>query len=152
MRTRVSGRGALALGCLLALLGCGGEDEESDPVVPIEDIPEDKRIVDLTEAEERGVCDWASSIARDLLPPPGTVIDCGGIEIRMNASSCTFPNSGLPGCEATLAEYMLCVPSFMSRIATDPCQLLDITSDAAAREFVETTPNCAGLGPCATAL
>jgi hypothetical protein len=144
--------GVLAFGCVLAVLGCGGEDEESDPVVPIEDIPEDKRIVDLTEAEERGVCDWASSVARDLLPPPGTVIDCGGIEIRMNAPSCTFPNNGLPGCDATLAEYMLCVPSFMSRIATDPCQLLDITSDAAAREFVETTPNCEGLGPCATAL
>jgi hypothetical protein len=125
---------------------------EHEPSVPIEDIPDDKRLADLTDGEQRGVCEWASSVATEELPAPGTVISCGGVEITINAPTCDFPDNGLPGCEATLAEYKVCVPAVTSRIAMNPCLLLDIVTDEEAQQFVESTPGCEGLGPCTRAL
>jgi hypothetical protein len=92
------------------------------------------------------------SVARDELPPSGTVISCGAVDLRINAPTCDFPDNGLPGCEATLAEYKVCVPAVTSRIAANPCQLLEIVTDEQARAFVEATPGCEGLGPCTRAL
>jgi hypothetical protein len=152
MRSSVPSRWALALVCLPGFLGCEGTEIASEPAVPIEDIPDDKRLGDLDDAEQRGVCAWASSVATERLPEPGTVIDCVETDIQINAPICDFPDNGLPGCEATLADYKICIPALMSRIATNPCALLEIISDEQAREFVETTPGCEGLGPCTRAL
>jgi hypothetical protein len=134
-------------------VGCGASDDEEDaPAVPIEQIPDDKPVVDLTSAERKGVCDWARSVAREEFPAPGTVIDCGGTLIKMNAAGCSLPDEEDSGCTATLAEYEVCIPPLMARIGDDPCQLLEILTDEDAVEFVESTPGCAGLGHCASSL
>jgi hypothetical protein len=138
----------LACILLLGVLGCGGAGDEDAPPVPIESIPDDERLADLSDPEIEGVCDWAKELAREALPPAGTRIDCDGLQIQIGAPRCGDVNR----CEATLGDYEACLPNVMQRIGEDPCQLLDLVTDEDAQYFVETTPGCEGLDGCAYAL
>jgi hypothetical protein len=143
---------SLALLAVPALVACSGSDDEETPAVPIEQIPDDTKVVELTAGERKGVCNWAKELAREELPAPGTKINCDGLQITMNAASCSVPDEDDAACTATLGEYEVCLPSLMARIGDDPCQLLELLSEESAVYFVETTPGCMGLGHCASAL
>jgi hypothetical protein len=119
--------------------GCGG-----DSTVPIGDIPPDKKLVDLNSDERQGVCDWAMDVVHQKLPSDKA--NCNGIPLNF---SCGLPQSADSGCEGTVAQWQVCFPNFMDRIAADPCLVLDLglsTADLSA--FVNETPGCEGLGPC----
>jgi hypothetical protein len=138
MTTHVST--ALLAGVLAGLVACGDDDP-----IPIDDIPEETRLVDLSATEYDGVCAWASELAKEKFPP-GT--NCNGVAISYQG--CMRPPANCPG---TLGQWKVCIPVFFDRIAQDPCVVLDLAffpEDLAA--FVEETPGCATLGPCATAM
>jgi hypothetical protein len=134
---------ALAFG----VTACGGSDDAD--TVRFEDIPGDKKLVDLNPAEVNGVCAWAGGIARQKLPAPGTQLDCDGLQITFNGV--TQCGATPPTCEATVSEWAACFPNFIDRIAVDPCIILDLVFPDDLEAFVEETPGCEGLGPCAIA-
>jgi hypothetical protein len=139
-------RGIGSWTCLLVTLivwGCGDDDS----VVPFEEIPPDKKLVELDAAELTGACRWAASLARQKLPPAGTKLSCDGIEITLNAPSCLSVGRD---CDATVAEWEQCLPNVLDRLGDDPCLILEIAFPSELAEFIETTPNCEGLGPCGT--
>jgi hypothetical protein len=137
---------ALVVSVLLAsvfLLRCGGDDS-----VNIDAIPQDKKLVDLSPPEESGVCQWAQGIARSKLPPAGTTLHCTSGTFTLNELSCMFPSSAQSNCTATVAAYRMCLPAFIDRLATDPCQIVSLALSGGIASFVEATPGCAGEGPC----
>lgn len=134
----------LALG--FALAACGGEDDE----VPIDEIPQDKPVTALSDAEERGLCSWAKGVAKSELPPAGTQVRCGGLTITMASTQCMNPTS--PSCPATVGEWRACFPAFIARIGDDPCLILQLQAPGALSEFLEATPGCAGMGACGTTM
>jgi hypothetical protein len=130
----------LVLGVLACVVACGGDD-----AIPIDDIPQDTRLVDLSSAEFDGVCHWAAGIARQKVPE-GT--NCRGIPIGY--SGCMQVPAD---CRATVGQWRVCVPALLDRFAEDPCAVLDLAfSPADLSGFVEDTPGCTTLGPCATAM
>jgi len=130
----------------VALAACGGEDDE----VPIDEIAQDKPVTGLSDAEERGLCSWAKGVAKAELPPAGTQVNCGGLNITMAGTQCMNPSS--PACPATVADWRVCFPAFIARIGDDPCLILELQAPGALSEFLEETPGCAGLGPCGTTM
>ena len=117
--------------------------------MPIEDIPPDTKLVDLSAPEEQGVCDWGKDVARGKLPAPGSAMDCDGITITFNETECGFPATAQSGCEATVAEWQVCFPEFVDALAEDPCLILDFAFSAEDLEaFVNAIPGCEGMGPC----
>lgn len=134
-----------ALGVALTVAGCGSDDEDE---VPIDQIPADKAVINLSAAEQRGLCSWATDVAKSELPPAGTQVQCGGLTITVNTLGCMNPTS--PSCTATVAQWRSCLPGVMSRIGDDPCLILSLQAPGAFSEFLEETPGCAGMGPCGT--
>ncbi|MDQ2646188.1 MAG: hypothetical protein M3020_20410 [Myxococcota bacterium] len=131
----------------LPIAGCGGDDDDE---VPIDQIQPDKAVIDLSDAEQRGLCSWATEIAKSEFPPPGTEIYCGGITIRLQPLGCTNPTS--PSCTATVEGWRGCFPTFIARLGDDPCLILDLQVPGALSEFLEETPGCEGMGPCGTTM
>jgi hypothetical protein len=132
---------AASLSCAVA---CGGGDDDA---VPIENIPSDTLLVELSPAEHRGVCEWGHSMASEKLS--GRQLDCNGIAIEINRT-CSRTRSE---CPATVGEWQVCTPAILDRLIEDPCLVLDLSfseSDLAA--FIEETPGCEGLGACGTVL
>lgn len=127
----------------LFVLRCGGDD-----TVNIDAIPQDKKIVDLSTSERSGVCQWAQGVAHSKLPPAGTTLHCSSGTFTLNELSCMFPSSAQTNCTATVAAYRVCLPAFVDRLATDPCQIVDLALSGRIADFVESTPGCEGQGPC----
>jgi hypothetical protein len=124
--------------------GCGDDDSS----VPFDQIPRDKKLVDLTEEERRGACEWGAAIARQKLPPPGTQLNCGGVRLTLNAPQC-LPIR--PGCSGTVGQWEVCLPLFVDELAQDPCLILDLGfSQSETEDFVNSIPGCEGLGSCVT--
>jgi hypothetical protein len=126
-------------------VACG---DDSSNVVPFDSIPPDKKLIDLNSAEQQGTCQWATQLADEKLRPGGVALTCNGTPL--NISSCSFPTSAQTACTATVGEWKVCFPNFLDRIAQDPCQVLSLAfSQSELETFVNETPGCAGLGPCA---
>lgn len=134
------------LSLAFSVAACGGEDDE----VPIDRIPPDKAVISLGDAEQRGLCSWATELTKSAFPPPGTQVQCGGITISLNPVGCSNPTS--PSCTATVGEWRGCFPAFISRIGEDPCLILQLRAPGALSEFLEETPGCEGMGPCGTTM
>ena len=125
----------------LALAGvtaCSGSADS----VPIDQIPPDKKVVDLSSAEQQGVCQWAEGIASQKLPP-GT--NCHGAAITINGCLTVAP-----ACPATVSQWKVCFPALMDRFAQDPCQILNLgfSTQANLATFINATPGCEGQGAC----
>lgn len=129
---------------ILCVFGCGDDDS----TVPFDQIPRNKKLVELTPEERQGVCEWAAALGRRELPPPGTQLNCDGIVITLNAPRCVpIPAA----CQATVGQWEVCLPQFVDRVAEDPCLILDLgLSPTRLEEFVNAIPGCEGLGVCAT--
>jgi hypothetical protein len=122
---------------LVSVACCGGGTTS----VPVDQIPQDKKLVDLSSGESQGLCDWVTGLAKEKL----SGASCNGSPININ--SCTSVGAM---CTATVAEYRGCIPNFLDRIAADPCQVISLSfSQADLEAFVDSTPGCAGQGPCA---
>ena len=130
---------AVWIALAIAALGCG-----DDSAVPIEEIPPDTRIVDLSGPERQGVCDWGRAEARKQLPPS---FNCNGVQLSL--MGCQFPSSDASGCVATVSQWQSCLPRFVARLAEDPCQILDLIFPGEFSAFIDETPGCEGLGACA---
>jgi hypothetical protein len=116
---------------------------------PIDDIDPDKKLVDLDDGERQGVCTWGMQIAADKLPASGSRITCAGESITWNGATDCKP---VPTqCKASVSEWRECLPNFFDRIGADPCVLLEFALPNDVQDYVEATPGCAGVGPCATA-
>jgi hypothetical protein len=125
----------------LVCFACSGGGSST---VPIDQIPPDKKLVDLSSGEMQGLCDWVTGLARQKLAGA----TCNGSPISIN--SC-MPVG--PSCPATVSEYRACIPNLLDRFASDPCQIINLAfSQTALESFIDNTPGCAGQGPCATAM
>src|SRR6185436_17951049 len=117
------GRGALAC----ALLAACGDDSTA---VPFENIPKDKKLIELSADERQGVCQWGQGVAQQKLAPGGVAVTCHGNPISFQG--CSVPSasdvndSGVPRCSATVGQWEGCLPNFLDRIAQDPCQVLSL--------------------------
>ena len=133
---------------VILLVGCG---DDSSTAVPFSSIPKDKQLTELSPDERQGVCEWGAGIAGRELPPPGTRLNCDGIQLTFNgAGSCASTRPSPPECTATIAQWEVCFPAFIDRLAQDPCLILDLSRSQSELElFVNETPGCAGFGPCA---
>jgi len=137
MRASIRG-GVFVLGVAVA---CGGSGNSS---VPIDQIPPDKKLTDLSSGEEQGVCDWAANLARQKLAG----VMCNGSPLML--SGCSSVGAM---CLATVSEYETCLPNILDGLASDPCQIFDFAFSMSDFEaFVNGTPNCAGLGPCVVSM
>ena len=97
---------AIGLGYGLVLfVACGGGQD----AVPIDQIPPDKLLVNLSGPEQQGLCQWAQSIASQKLPA-GT--NCHGIAININGCM-----SVTPACTATVSQWKVCLPALLDRFA-----------------------------------
>ena len=133
-------KSVVALTLLFAASACGGDD-----AVAIDRIPGDKKLVDLSAAETRGVCQWGEGLAREKLPP-GT--NCGGNPVSF--AGCITVG---PECPATVAQWQQCIPSLLDRFARNPCQVVGLAfSQSELASFIEATSGCQGLGPCGTTM
>lgn len=137
----------MAFGACLA--ACGSDDDE---VVPIEQIPPEKPVTALSDAEQRGVCEWGRAIASAELPPPGTELQCGGLVITIQKPQCLFTTGDPARCNATVMDYQACFPLLMSRLGDDPCLILSLQVPGALEEFVNEIPGCEGVGPCTSTM
>jgi hypothetical protein len=137
-------RALLRTSLLFLALGAAACGDDGEAAVPIEQIPPDKRLRDLSEGERKGACAWASEVAEGKLPAPGTRLSCG---VTWNGTNCSF--RGVPAeCQATVAEWRVCIPNFFGRLGEDPCQILELQFPAALEEFIDSTPGCEGQGVC----
>jgi hypothetical protein len=143
---RKSSRGVIGCGfSVLAFVGGCGDDSSA---VPFDSIPKDKRLVDLSPEEVQGTCQWGQDLARQKLAPGGAPVTCNGNQINFNG--CNVPSPSQVDCTATVGQWEACIPNFLDRIAQDPCQVLSLSfSQTELERFVNETPGCAGLGPCA---
>jgi hypothetical protein len=122
---------------------CGDDD-----AVPFEQIPKDKKLLELSSGERQGACDWVTELAHRRLMPNGMALSCNGLPI--NVSSCGFPSATQTRCMATVEQWAACMPPFLDAIAADPCKVLDFAfSQSELENFVNGIPGCEGLGPCA---
>ena len=126
------------LAALWLAAACG-----DDSAVPIDEIPPETRLVDLSGPERQGVCEWSTAVAREQLP---AMFQCNGVTLSL--MNCRFPSSDADGCVGTVAQWQVCLPNFVDRLAEDPCQILDLVFPGELGEFVDETPSCAGLGAC----
>ena len=138
------GRGAV-LACAL-LAACG--DDSSTEAVPFDSIPKEKKLTELAPGEKQGVCQWAQGVAAQKLAPGGTPVTCNGNPLNFN--SCSTPSATQVNCTGTVGQWEACLPNFLDRIAHDPCVIFSLAfSQTELETFVNETPGCAGLGPCA---
>jgi hypothetical protein len=121
----------------LALLACG------DSATSVEDIPADKKVVDLNASEEQSLCAWSSQVASEKLAAAPAKGRCGNAQFSV--MGCMMLQAD---CDATVAQFKACIPNFIGRIADDPCVVFSLTSQVEVSSFIEETPGCAGLGPC----
>src|SRR5690349_853469 len=124
--------------CLVCAAACAAGCGDDDSSVPFDQIPRDKKLVNLTPEERRGACEWGAEVARQKLPPPGTQLNCGGVRLTVNALHCpTIP----AGCPATVGQWAVCLPAFVDELAQDPCLILDLGfSQADTEDFVNGIP------------
>jgi hypothetical protein len=128
-----------------ALLGACGDDSSA---VPFESIPKDKKLIELSPEEKQGACQWGQGIAQEKLSPGGTPLTCHGNAIQFNG--CNAPSASQVDCTATVGQWEVCLPNLMDRFAQDPCQVFNLAfSQTDLENFVNETPGCAGMGPCA---
>jgi hypothetical protein len=123
---------------LVGIVACSGGPD----TVPIDQVPPDKKVVDLSGPEQQGVCQWAEGIASQKLPP-GT--NCHGAAITIGGCVTVGPT-----CPATVAQWKTCFPALMDRFAQDPCQVLNLgfSTQANLAMFINATPGCEGQGAC----
>jgi hypothetical protein len=137
---RIASLRTLEVILLIAGCACGGNG-----AVPIDRIPGDKKLVELSAPETQGVCQWGEAVAREKLPP-GT--NCGGNPISFGGCLTVGPE-----CQATVAQWQQCLPALLDRFARDPCQIFSLAfSQSQFAAFIEQTPGCQGLGPCGTTM
>jgi hypothetical protein len=128
--------------CVVGVVGaCGGSGSSS---VPIDQIPPDEKLVDLSPGETQGVCDWLTGLAKQKLA--GAM--CNGSPITLNG--CMGVASG---CPATVSQYEACMPNFLDALASDPCQIIDFAFSMSDFEsFVDGLPDCSGIGACVVSM
>jgi hypothetical protein len=126
---------------LLALAACSGDDSES---VPIEDIPGDKLLVDLTADEFTGVCDWAAELSEEKLTAETA---CDGRPVQFQGCMRVHDR-----CTATVEEWMGCIPDLIDSFADDPCAALEVDTSEDFAAHIEAIPSCEGLGHCANTM
>lgn len=115
-----------------------------DSPVPIDEIPEETKVTELSNAEAAGVCDWGDQLFRDIVPA-GT--NCRGVPLTYDG--CMFDRT--MACSATVGELEVCLPALLERIVLEPCDLYDLgPSLPAVMAFVEAIPGCETLAPCVT--
>jgi hypothetical protein len=125
----------------LALAACNGDDGQS---VPIEEIPGDKLLVDLTADEFTGVCDWAAGLSEEKLTPETA---CDGRRVQFQGCMRVHDR-----CTATVEEWMSCLPDMIDKFAQDPCESLEVDTSEEFAEFIDEIPSCEGLGHCANTM
>jgi hypothetical protein len=126
---------------VLALAACESDDGAA---VPIEDVPGDKLLADLTADEFTGLCDWAAEVAGEKLTPEAT---CEGTRVQFHG--CMRVNER---CTATVDEWRTCLPDMIDQFAADPCGALEVRSSEDFAAFLEQVPSCEGLGHCANTI
>lgn len=143
LRTIIAGvmRPRLLFAPLLILLALSACKDNDDPAVPIEDVPGDKLLVDLTADEFTGLCDWSAEIADEKLTPETA---CEGTRVQFHG--CMRVNER---CMATVDEWRTCLPDMMDAFAADPCAALQVRSAETFAAFLEQVPSCEGLSRCA---
>ncbi len=123
-------------------IACG--DDSS--AVPFESIPKDKKLVELSPPEQQSTCQWVTQLTQQKLG--GRQLSCGSTPLTFN--TCGFPTAAQMRCTATLGQWESCIPGFIDRIVQDPCKVLGLAfSQTALEDFVNGTPGCEGIGPCA---
>jgi hypothetical protein len=134
----IPGMGVLAL---VLMAACGGDDD----VVPIDRIPPDKPVSDLSAAERRGVCEWGHDLVGERIGSAG--LSCGSVELTISRR-CRVG----AGCPGTVQEIAACLPNVLDEFVADPCVALSIDSQSELEAFIEAIPGCEGLGECGTVL
>jgi hypothetical protein len=126
---------------LLALTACKDDDDAS---VPIEDIPGDKLVVDLTADEFTGLCDWAAELSDEKLTPETA---CDGVRVQFHGCMRVHDR-----CTATVDEWKRCLPDMIDKFAEDPCASLEVDTSEEFAAFIDAIPSCEGLGACANTM
>jgi hypothetical protein len=120
--------------------GCVWDDSD---VVPLDQVPPEKRLVDLSPAEERGLCEWGEGVIRDKVA--GRTIECNGNPIRF--SGCLGASEA---CPATVGQWTDCIPNLLDALFADPCLVISFSFESEFQAFIDETPSCEGLGACGT--
>jgi hypothetical protein len=125
---------------ILALAACGDDDP-----VPIDEIPGDTKLSELSSAEFDGVCEWGADVSREKLPSGA---NCRGTPF--NLSGCMrVPSS----CQLTVGDWKACIPVVFERIAADPCELLDLGPNLSdIKAYFEEIPECVTTAACVTVM
>jgi hypothetical protein len=104
---------------------------------------DEKRLVDLSPAEERGLCEWGEGVIRDKVA--GRTIECNGNPIRF--SGCLGASEA---CPATVGQWTDCIPNLLDALFADPCLVISFSFESEFQAFIDETPSCEGLGACGT--
>jgi hypothetical protein len=130
--TRVTRVASIALLAAYAL-ACG------DSPVLVEDISPNKRLVDLSDAEFDGLCDWSQDV---LASRPSEA--CGQDDFNMG---CERPKD--KACQATVAQYQACLPNLLDSLSQGGyCDLLFSIVEGRFQGIVDATPGCEGYAVC----
>jgi hypothetical protein len=126
------------------VLSCGGGS-----TIPVDQIPADKKLVDVSSDEQSSLCSWLRSTAATKLPPSGTKVSCGGVSVPVNWSvDCMFSSHLPPTCTATVAQARACYPAFFDRAATNLCRLATLTGPSDLEDFISDIPACSWFRGC----
>jgi hypothetical protein len=135
----------VALAAFGVLGGCGGDEQQACTNGPLT-IDQGKRVVALTEAELKELCDWNTC----LLGGYGAKLTCASgpaVRVAPSQSSCLASVPKNQACQATVADLVRCVQATRA----NPCQsTLLLGADCAAVfdfDCVTFTPNALVVAP-----
>jgi hypothetical protein len=130
-----------ALIVLTSLAACSADDDEG---VPVEEIPGDKLLVDLTADEFTGLCDWAAELSHETFTDE---VHCEGTRVQFHGCMRVSER-----CTATVEQWRDCIPDMIDHFAEYPCEALEVRSSEDFAAFIEEVPTCEGLGHCANTI